>query len=116
MQVQFMKKTSDYRRLRSLGKVYHSKFFVIQHINKISDSPLIGITASKKVGNSVKRHRAKRRAREILRLWMNDLDSSAITFPCDMVLILRQTVAFSPFSNIQQDWYSAVNIISAEYN
>ncbi len=66
----------------------------------------VGFTCSKKVGNAVARNRAKRRLREIARLVLPSVATSA----ADFVLIGRkQATATLPFDQLQSDLRSAVH-------
>ncbi|MFA6807587.1 MAG: ribonuclease P protein component [Eubacteriales bacterium] len=60
-----MKKNSEFKKVFSSGKSFASKY-VIVYISR--GKTKFGFIASKKIGNAVKRNRAKRLMREALRL------------------------------------------------
>lgn len=65
-----------------------------------SDGFRLGLTVSRKVGNAVVRNRAKRRLREIVRLY----EHPAKLKGWDIVLIGRTSAAERDFSLLQQDF------------
>jgi ribonuclease P protein component len=61
-------KPSEFREARQRGKRYFSKNFIIYVFPNGLSLNRLGITASARVGNSVKRNRVKRLLREFFRL------------------------------------------------
>ncbi|MFL2816465.1 MAG: ribonuclease P protein component [Alphaproteobacteria bacterium] len=60
-------KRSDYLRA-SKSKYFRSNSFIIQFYNRADDlEPRYGITATKKIGNAIKRNKAKRRIRNLVK-------------------------------------------------
>ena len=60
MKILKLKENRDFRRVYNKGKSYVSPYFVV-YINKNRFSDIrLGITVGKKIGNAVKRNRAKR--------------------------------------------------------
>ena len=67
--VQTLKASSDFQRIAKQGRRYSSPAFFLQALRSdIPDSFILGLTASRKVGNAVVRNRAKRRLREMVRI------------------------------------------------
>ena len=64
----------------------------------------IGFTASRRVGNAVRRNRAKRRLREIVRLTLPDLDIPN----CDIVVIAKAATVDAPFDILKRDFAYAL--------
>jgi len=67
--------------------------------------PRVGFTASRKVGNAVKRNRAKRRLRAVVQDVL--LNSAREGF--DYVLIARHTTPGRPYRALTEDMKLAVN-------
>ena len=60
-------KRSDYLRA-SKSKYFRSNSFIIQFYNRVDDlEPRYGVTATKKIGNAIKRNKAKRRVRNLVK-------------------------------------------------
>lgn len=60
-------KRSDYLRA-SKSKYFRSNSFIIQFYNRVDDlEPRYGVTATKKLGNAIKRNKAKRRIRNLVK-------------------------------------------------
>ena len=103
-----LRKRSDFLRA---ARAAHTATpgFILQmrrHSEGEAVNPLrVGFTCSKKVGNAVARNRAKRRLREIARLVLPSVATSA----ADFVLIGRkQATATLPFDQLQSDLRNAV--------
>jgi len=63
-----LKKRWEFQRGYRKGQKYWNREFVVYVCRNTFDSTRLGITASKKIGNSVHRNRAKRLIREVFRL------------------------------------------------
>ena len=68
MKKESIKKNSEYRKVYNSGKSLANRYLVMYVLNNNTDKTRIGISVSKKVGNSVVRHRLTRLIREIYRL------------------------------------------------
>lgn len=90
-----MKKKANFQSIFAHGKSYTSRQVVIyifkENIQKF------GFIASKKVGNAVKRNRAKRLMREVVRLNMDCLKCN-----CQMIFIARTAINNSSFAEIEK--------------
>lgn len=91
---QHLRKAEDYKSVFKYGKKFVEREFVIY----IKDSDVLvsrfGIVASKKVGNSVKRNRAKRVMREIFRIRIAKYQH------IDIVMISRRRILHSQFNRL----------------
>ena len=77
----------DFQNVYKNGKSYANKYLVMYVLENQSNKNRIGISVSKKVGNSVIRHRITRLVRESYRLQEEMFNSSL-----DIVVIARGTV------------------------
>jgi ribonuclease P protein component len=95
-------RSTDFKRVRRLGKSYaHPLIVLIRHPNDIGSSRF-GIAAGRSVGNAVKRNRAKRCIREIVRPFIPKISPG-----WDIILLARKPIAEASF----QDITSAINNI-----
>lgn len=79
-----IKSNSDFRNVYNNGKSYANKYLVMYVQNNQLNRNRIGISVSKKVGNSVVRHRITRLVRESYRLNENMFNSGL-----DIVVVAR---------------------------
>ena len=79
-----LKKNMDFQNVYKNGKSYANKYLVMYVLENQSNKNRIGISVSKKVGNSVIRHRVTRLIRESYRL-QEDVFNSGL----DIVIIAR---------------------------
>ena len=79
-----LKKTADFRNVYQNGKSLANKYLVMYVMENNREKNRLGISVSKKVGNSVVRHRVTRLIRESYRLHENIFNSGL-----DIVVIAR---------------------------
>ncbi len=93
---QSLKKNEDFQKVYSSGKSFANKYLVMYVKDNDSERNRIGISVSKKVGNSVVRHRLKRLILESYRLH-EDMFNSGL----DMVIIARGTAKDKTYHEIE---------------
>ena len=76
-----LKKNMDFQKVYNGGKSYANKYLVMYVLENNLNKNRIGISVSKKVGNSVIRHRITRLIRESYRLHEDMFNSSLYTTP-----------------------------------
>ena len=81
-----IKKNEEFRMVYQSGKSYANKYLVMYVKKNESETGRLGISVSKKVGNSVVRHRIARLIRESYRLNKSKFHSG-----WDMVVVARQS-------------------------
>ncbi len=87
MKIIKLKENYDFRRVYNKGKSFVCPYFVV-YINKGRKSyPRLGITVSKKIGNAVKRNRAKR----LITAAFGTV-CPKITSPYDFVIVARTRI------------------------
>ncbi len=79
-----LKSNRDFKNVYSSGKSYANKYLVMYVLENGTDKNRLGISVSKKVGNSVVRHRLTRLVRESYRLH-EDIFNSGL----DIVVVAR---------------------------
>ncbi len=93
--VKTLKKKNEYQNVFRSGRKQVGRLMVIYAVlNGLQDNRY-GIIASKKVGNSVVRNRAKRRVRELIRKLEIDMKTGF-----DIVLIARPKIGTAGFEDI----------------
>ena len=91
-----LKKYRDFQRVYHKGKSYANKYLIMYILEKDTQQNRIGISVSKKVGNSVVRHRITRLIRESYRL-----NESKFVRGLDMVVIARPGAKEKNFFDIE---------------
>ncbi len=91
-----LKKTEDFKNVYKNGKSYADRNIVLYMWKNESDKNRLGISASKKIGNSVVRHRFSRLVRESYRLHENIFNSGL-----DIVVVARSCAHDSSFHDIE---------------
>ena len=81
-----LKKNSDFKNVYTHGKSYANKYLVMYVLENDLGKNRLGISVSKKVGNSVVRHRVTRLIRESYRVHENIFNSSL-----DIVIVARKS-------------------------
>ena len=107
-----LKKNQDFQNVYSNGKSYANKYLVMYVLENHLQKNRIGISVSKKVGNSVIRHRITRLIRESYRL-QEDVFNSGL----DIVVIARATarnVGYHEIESALMHLGSLHKIISSE--
>ena len=98
-----MKKTESLKKNRQFQEVYRTGYvkadrylvmYVSENHQKVN---LLGVSVSKKVGNSVVRHRVKRLIKESYRLHENVFNSGL-----DMVIVARERTREADFYEIEK--------------
>lgn len=80
-----LKHPSDFKKVYNEGRSYANRYLVMYVLENQTEGNRLGISVSKKVGNSVVRHRITRLIRESYRL-QEDIFNSGL----DMVVIARK--------------------------
>lgn len=91
-----LKKNRDFQNVYRNGKSYANRYLVMYVLENQSEKNRIGISVSKKVGNSVIRHHLTRLIRESYRLH-EDMFNSGL----DIVVIARATAKDTSYHEIE---------------
>lgn len=103
-----LRSNADFLQIRGLGKPYRCQYFALfSRIRAVESTdalcPRIGISAARRVGNSVTRNKIKRRFRELFRLHQHEILSAA-----DIVLSLRQPAGKASYEELEQRFLHAI--------
>ena len=91
-----LKKNEQFRFVYNNGKSYANKYLIMYVKKNGLDKNRIGISVSKKVGNSVVRHRVTRLVRESYRLHENIFNSGL-----DIVIVGRASAATVGYKEVE---------------
>ncbi len=91
-----LKSSKDFKNVYDKGKSFANKYLVMYVLENGTCQNRIGIVTSKKVGNSVVRHKVRRLIKESYRLH-EDMFNSGL----DIVVIARQSAAAVGFFEVE---------------
>ena len=98
-----LKKNQDFRIVYAKGKSYGGKYFLMYLLNNSQDNNRLGISVSKKVGNSVVRHRVTRLVREAYRLQEELFFKGGESFCYDIVIVARAASKNVTYKETEQE-------------
>jgi ribonuclease P protein component len=96
-------KSRDYQHTYRKGLKVPGKYLIAYISANGMNKNRFGIVASKKVGNAVKRNKAKRRLRAIARESQGRLSQGH-----DIVMIARQSMVGADYNRIEKDFYTVM--------
>ena len=91
-----LKRNIDFQSVYKKGKSYANKYLVMYILENKMDKNRLGISVSKKVGNSIVRHRVTRLIRESYRLHENIFNSGL-----DIVVIARNSASCVSYYEVE---------------
>jgi len=100
-----LRKNVEFKVLYNKGKSYANRYLVMYVLDNHSENNRIGIQVSKKVGNSVIRHRIKRLIKESYRLHEEMFNSGL-----DIVVIARTSAVDADFAKIESALLHVANL------
>lgn len=98
-----LRKKSDFSSIYNKGKSVGDRFVVIFYRRNFLPYNRTGFLASKKVGNSVKRNRARRLMKESYRNLKDELPLGY-----DFIFIARNTISDKKFADVDKSIRSAI--------
>ena len=109
--IQRLVRRSEYLRVARARKYVVTKGLILQFETKDlktdGSASRVGYTVSKKVGNAVTRNRARRRLKSVV----NDVLSSSIEQPLDLVLIGRADTLKRTYDELLEDFRFALKSV-----
>lgn len=91
-----LKNTYQFQNIYNNGKYYVNKYLIMYVLENNLSVNRVGISVSKKVGNSVVRHRLTRLVRESYRLHEEIFNSGL-----DIVVVVRKDAALMTYAKIE---------------
>ncbi len=98
MKLKAINKNREFNKAYKKGKSYVSSLLVVYVIKSRYPFLRLGITTSKKVGNAVKRNRARRLLKESFRLL--DVDKN---LNLDIILVARSKTPYSDMNKVKKE-------------
>ena len=98
-----LKQNHEFRRLYSKGKSAVSPYFVVYCRKTGRPENRLGITTGVKLGNAVKRNRARRRIRELYRTHEKELLSGY-----DIVIVARTRAIYGRYTELERGFRQLV--------
>ncbi len=104
-----LRKTQDFSSVYHGGKSRADRNLVLYRLKREGGEIRLGISVSKKVGNSVVRHRLKRKIREAARL-----NEEYFSDGCDYVIIVRKPAADADYATLQNSLLKLAGKVKTE--
>jgi ribonuclease P protein component len=108
---QRLRSQSDFQQVRSRGTRIHCGLFIVQYLQHDGDcnpAPRLGVIASRRVGNAVKRNYGKRLVRNLFRK-----NQAKLPAGLDLVVVLRSDFDSVPFAELEARFCKTFQRISA---
>ena len=97
-----IRRRPEFERIYSAGARAHGRFMTVFVLPNNGAVARLGVAATRKIGSSVARNRAKRLAREVFRR-----HKMAAGF--DIVIVPRREMLDAPFASLEADYHTAVH-------
>lgn len=94
-----IRRRTEYQRCYREGRRRHGESMILYAVDNELGHPRLGITVSRKVGNSVVRHRVKRRLREIYRRWSGRAQLPSM----DLMIHVKPTAGRASFQMLESE-------------
>lgn len=93
-------KSTDFKRVRRLGKSYAHPFLVLIKLPNTVTTTRIGVSAGRSIGNAVHRNKAKRKIRETIRPILPEIQPG-----WDIIILARKPILAANYQELR----SAIN-------
>lgn len=99
---QRVRRRGEFKRVFDSGYKVSSRYFTLLFVPSEGTVARLGIVASRKLGDAVRRNRAKRLIREVFRQLEAEADVAV-----DVVVIPRRELFDAPFTDLDRDFRAA---------
>jgi len=99
--VERIRRRPEFERVYSGGAKVHGRFMTVFVLANNGTVPRFGVAATRKIGSSVDRNRAKRLAREVFR-------RHKMAAGLDIVVVPRREMLDAPFASLEADYNAAL--------
>jgi len=96
-----IRRRPEFERVYNAGAKAHGRFMTVFVLPNGGATPRLGVAATRKIGSSVDRNRAKRLAREVFR-------RHKMAAGLDIVVIPRREMLDAPFASLEADYHAAL--------
>ena len=111
MKIQTLKKRKDFILSNKFGKKIIKKNLILQKFSSLDQTNLnlkFGFTATKKIGNAVKRNRAKRRMRSLISTFLKE-NACLFDDTSTYILIAKKSLIKAPFLDLKVEIKECLN-------
>ncbi len=99
-----LRKNREFKKVFRRGKKFFSRYMVVYYLKNGLNYNRYGFSISKKVGNSVVRHRVKRLFVEVIRRMQEELAGGY-----DFVIVAKKTSGYMDYHECKKDVLKAMN-------
>ena len=107
---QRLRRQGDFLKVREQGRTFRCPHFFLQLLETAPPEELlrrVGIITSRRIGNAVKRNRARRLFREIFRT-----NQEALPQACDTVIVVRSNCHTASLEELQELFLKGIQFVS----
>ena len=99
-----IRRKAEFQRVFDHGQRVHGRFLTMIAAPNGAGTARLGIVASRKLGNAIRRNRAKRLIRELFRRTVHPADGPAL----DLVVVPRRELIEAPYVTLENDFRNAL--------